>query len=84
VGALALHRRKRYDGQVALATLAGFSLSTAVIECFRADYGASPYWGPLPQLLWTAIAMSVVSVAALARAEAVHRRRAAPAMATVP
>lgn len=73
--ALWLHRRKRYDGEVALVALVLFSTSTALLEFLRADAQPRVYWGPLPQLMWMALAMSTVSIAALAAAELVHRRR---------
>ncbi len=73
--ALWLHPRKRYDGQVVLTGLLVFSVSAALLEGFREEYGASPYWGPLSQLTWTGLAMTLVSLAALVRPELEHRRR---------
>jgi len=73
--ALWLHRRKRYDGEVALVGLVLFSTSTAVLEFLRADAQPRLYWGSLPQLTWIALAMSTISVAALAATELVYRRR---------
>lgn len=64
-----MHTRKRYDGQVALAALVVFAVAAAALEVLRADHDGRTYWGPLPQLQWTALAMSMVSLAALAIAE---------------
>jgi phosphatidylglycerol:prolipoprotein diacylglycerol transferase len=65
--ALWLRRRKRYDGQVALVALLMFSLiSVAGLEFFRADYQPRVYWGPLPQLTWTGLAMGAATALTLA------------------
>ena len=72
--ALWAHRRKRYDGEIALVGLVLFSTSTAVLEFLRADAQPRLYWGPLPQLTWIALAMSVASFIALTTAELGHRR----------
>lgn len=72
--ALWLHPRKRYDGEVALVSLALFSLSTAAFEFLRADAQPRVYWGPLPQLTWMAFALTAASLAALVAAELAHRR----------
>jgi phosphatidylglycerol:prolipoprotein diacylglycerol transferase len=72
-----LEPRKRYDGQVALFGLLLFSTSTAALELLRAADGSSPLWGPLPQLVWTGIGMSVASFSGLVVAEVVYARRAA-------
>jgi len=69
-----LHRRKRYDGEVALVGFVVFSASTAVLEFLRADAQPRVYWGSLPQLTWMALAMSCVSFLALAAAELLHWR----------
>jgi prolipoprotein diacylglyceryltransferase len=85
--ALWLHPRKRYDGEVALVALVLFSTSTAALEFLRADAQPRVYWGLLPQLTWMALAMSTVSIAVLAAAELVHRRRGRsrqPARSAVP
>lgn len=63
--ALWLHRRKRYDGQVALAALALFSISSALLELLRADTESRVYWGPLPQLTWVALAMIAAALAGM-------------------
>jgi phosphatidylglycerol:prolipoprotein diacylglycerol transferase len=75
VAALWLHRRKRYDGEVAWVSLVLFSASTALLELLRADTESRVYWGPLPQLTWMAYAMTAVSLAALIVAERRYRRR---------
>ena len=72
---LSLQARKRYDGEVALVALLLFSASTAALEFLRADAQPRLYWGALPQLTWIALAMTAASLAALATAEVVHRRR---------
>src|SRR5262245_61381016 len=41
-----LHRRKRYDGEVALVSVALFSTSSALLESLRADTASRVYWGP--------------------------------------
>jgi phosphatidylglycerol---prolipoprotein diacylglyceryl transferase len=66
--------RKRWDGQVALVALLLFSASTAGLEVLRADIGMRVYWGPMPQLTWTALAMTAASLGALAAGELAHRR----------
>lgn len=64
-----LQPRRRYAGQVALAALMVFSIGAAALEVIRDDYYPRVYWGPLPQLQWTALAMTMVSTVALAVAE---------------
>lgn len=73
--ALWLNPRKSYDGQVALVALLLFSASSAVLESFREPYLPRVYWGPLPQLMWTTLAMTGASLLALVGAGVVHRRR---------
>jgi phosphatidylglycerol:prolipoprotein diacylglycerol transferase len=75
--ALWLHPRKRYDGQVALVALALFSAAAAWLEPFRAEVPQRVHWGPLPELEWIALAMTVTAVVALGVAEVWHRRRVA-------
>lgn len=70
---LRLRRRKRYHGQLGLWLLALFSVSSAILEPFRADDPGRVYLGPLPQLLWVTLGMAIVSVAALGVAEYRHR-----------
>jgi len=77
LGSLWLLPRKRYDGQVALLALLVFSASSAGLEFLRNDFPPRRYWGPLPQLAWTTLAMTAVSLVALAWAEFRHRRVAA-------
>ncbi len=72
--------RKRWDGQVALVGLLLFSASTAGLELLRADIGMRVYWGAVPQLTWTALAMSAASLGGLAAGALAQRRtRALPA-----
>jgi phosphatidylglycerol:prolipoprotein diacylglycerol transferase len=71
-----LHPRKRYDGQVALAGLLTFAIFAAGLEFLREDYQPRAYWGPLPQLAWTALAMTLASAVALIVAGRAHGRRA--------
>jgi phosphatidylglycerol:prolipoprotein diacylglycerol transferase len=73
--ALWVRRHKRYDGQVALIGLVMLSASAAGLEFFRGEFGGRVWWGPLPQLEWTALAMLAASVAALAAAEIAHYRQ---------
>jgi phosphatidylglycerol:prolipoprotein diacylglycerol transferase len=63
--ALAMYGRRRYHGQVALVGLWLFSLSAAALEFLRADYAPRAYWGPLPQLEWTALGLMTAATLAL-------------------
>ncbi|HSQ00602.1 MAG TPA: prolipoprotein diacylglyceryl transferase family protein [Candidatus Dormibacteraeota bacterium] len=82
--ALWLRPRKRYDGQVALVALLMFSLvSVAGLEFLRADAQPRVYWGALPQLAWTGLAMGAATAVALLLIG--RRHRAAPPLpAAVP
>lgn len=66
---------RHYDGQIALLALLLYSVSAAVIEPWRADHPGRVYWGALPQLEWTALAMAAATAGALivARRWAVRR-----------
>lgn len=75
VGAFGLHPWKRYDGQVALTALVIFSTSSLGLESLRGEFALRAYWQGVPQLTWTALVMTVVSVAALATAEITHHLR---------
>jgi phosphatidylglycerol---prolipoprotein diacylglyceryl transferase len=66
--------RKRYDGQVVAIALVVFSGTSAALELVRSDDFPRAYWGPLPQLLWTGMAMTLCSMIALVMAERSHRR----------
>jgi phosphatidylglycerol:prolipoprotein diacylglycerol transferase len=77
--ALVLYPRRRYAGQVALVFLTGFSASSGLLEMFRADHYPRVYWGPLPQLQWMALAMTVAFGGFLVAAGA--RRRGARVLA---
>jgi phosphatidylglycerol:prolipoprotein diacylglycerol transferase len=70
-----LSAHKRWDGQVALVALLLFSASTAGLEVLRADIGMRVYWGSLPQLTWTALAMTLASLAALIAGSLAQRRQ---------
>jgi len=75
--ALWLRPRKRYDGQVALVGLLLFSLlNVAGLEVFRGETSLRVYWGPLPQLMWSGLAMGAAT-AGLLLALAVRQWRAA-------
>jgi prolipoprotein diacylglyceryltransferase len=68
--------RKRYDGQVALVALLLFSsVSVAGLEFFRADVQPRVYWGALPQLAWSGLAIATGTLLALAWAEMRRARR---------
>ncbi len=69
VVALLLQRVKRYDGEVALVSFVLFAASSASIELFRANKPDRVYWGPLPQLEWVALAMTIAGVIALVAVE---------------
>ena len=69
-----LQRHKRYDGQVALATMFLFAASTAVLEPFRGYVPEQQYWGPLPRLAWEALGLAIVCGLTLLVAELRHRR----------
>ena len=70
--ALWTYRWKRFDGEVALVALLVFGLTSFGLEFLRAPFTDRPYWGPLPQLAWTALGLGVVAAVWLA----VGRRRA--------
>jgi phosphatidylglycerol:prolipoprotein diacylglycerol transferase len=69
VATLALYRRKHFDGEIALFAATLFSLGSAGLETFRADWTSRTYWGPLPSLLWLALAASLIALPSLAVAE---------------
>lgn len=80
-----LRHRKRYEGQVALVGFLWFSATSAVLERFRADSYPRAYWGSLPQLEWTALAMTglaglLLVAAELAQARRRHLLRASPSL----
>jgi len=74
-GALWLHARKRYDGEVALVSLVLFSTSTAALEFLRAEADLSAHGWPFPPLMSIAFVMSAAALAVLAAGELAHRRR---------
>jgi phosphatidylglycerol:prolipoprotein diacylglycerol transferase len=61
-----LRRHRRYPGQVALVCLLLFSGSALGLEFLRADSPARVYWGPLPHLAWSAMALTLASATWLA------------------
>jgi phosphatidylglycerol:prolipoprotein diacylglycerol transferase len=73
--AVGLRGRGGHDGEPALVALLVYSASAALLEPLRADHLGRVYWGPLPQLEWVAILMTIGSAAALA---AVARAPRAP------
>lgn len=76
LASICLLPRKRYDGQVALGALLLFSASSAGLEFLRNDFPPRRYWGPLPQLAWTTLAMTAASGITLGWAEWRWRRLA--------
>ena len=75
--ALAVRRRKRFDGEPTLMALLVYSVSAAALEFLRGERTARVFWGPLPQLEWVALAMTVATGAALVLATRAHQRRPA-------
>jgi hypothetical protein len=76
--ALAVRRRRRFDGEPTLVALLVYSVSAAALEFLRGERTARVFWGPLPQLEWVALAMTVATGAALVlatRRTSVARRR---------
>jgi prolipoprotein diacylglyceryltransferase len=73
-----LHPRKRYDGQIGLVGLVLFAAMSAVLEPFRADWTDRAYWGPLPQLTWSALGLTALALTALLAAEMRHRNKRSP------
>lgn len=70
-----LRTRKRYDGELGLVLIFLFSASSMLLEPLRADHEARTLWGTLPQLFWVALAMTIVSFAALVAMARRHPRR---------
>jgi phosphatidylglycerol:prolipoprotein diacylglycerol transferase len=75
--ALAVRRRKRFDGEPTLVALLVYSASAAALEFLRGERTPRVFWGPLPQLEWVALAMTVATGAALVLATRAHQRRPA-------
>jgi phosphatidylglycerol:prolipoprotein diacylglycerol transferase len=61
-----MYPHRRYDGQVALVSLVLFSSSTLALESLRATVPGQTWWGPFPQLVWIAAALSALSVVLVA------------------
>jgi phosphatidylglycerol---prolipoprotein diacylglyceryl transferase len=63
--ALWTYRRKQFDGEVALVALLVFGFTSFALEFLRAPWTDRPYWGPLPQLTWTALSVAAAAGACL-------------------
>ena len=70
-------RYGNFDGEGALLALVLFSASSAVLEFWRHDFYPRTYWGPLPQLTWTGLAMTGFALLLFIGVEIAHWRRAA-------
>ena len=62
-----IQRRKSYDGQVALWFFFLFSLTSTLLEPLRTDHEMRVYWGPMPQLQWVTLVMTLIAGGALVR-----------------
>ena len=51
-----------------------YAITAAVLEFLRADYFPRAYWGPVPQLEWTALALTVLAAIGLVVAGRVRGR----------
>jgi prolipoprotein diacylglyceryltransferase len=81
--AVAVGRRKRYDGQVFWVGLTLLAATTVLVEPFRALENHRVMWAGIPQLVWTELALTVVGLAGLVASVLRHRRAdAAPPDAT--
>jgi phosphatidylglycerol---prolipoprotein diacylglyceryl transferase len=67
---LGLQRTKRFDGEIVLAGLLVYAGTSAAFEFLRADTADRTYWGALPQLEWTSLALFVATLGTLVVAEA--------------
>ena len=63
ISAILLWRRpkRRYEGELGIILLFLFSLSSAILEFWRADHAFRIYWGPYPQLFWVSLGMTLAS-----------------------
>lgn len=77
-----LHRRRRFEGEVALVGLTIFSVTSYFLEDLREGFALRAYWHGIPQLSWVALGMAIGSLTALAIAEIVHRARRPAALST--
>src|SRR5262249_2348413 len=76
--ALAVRRRRRFDGEPTLVALLVYSVSAAALGFLRGERAARGFWGPLPQLEWGALALTGATGGALVlppRRTTVPRRR---------
>ncbi len=72
--ALAVGRRKRYDGQVFWVGFTLLSATTLAVEPFRALANHQAFWAGVPQLVWTELALTVVGILGLVVSALRHRR----------
>jgi phosphatidylglycerol:prolipoprotein diacylglycerol transferase len=72
--AIAVGRRKRYDGQVFWVGLLLLSATTALLEPFRALENHRAFWAGVPQLVWTELALTLVAGLGLWMSGMRHRR----------
>jgi hypothetical protein len=72
--ALAVGRRKRYDGQAFWIGLILLSATTILVEPFRAVENHRVIWAGVPQLVWTELAVALVGVAGLLASEIRYRK----------
>jgi len=70
--ALWMHRRKAFDGEIALVAALMFAGSSTVLEFLRADQEGRIYWGPFPQLAWIAAGLTLATALLLAYAQRSH------------
>ena len=63
ISAILLWRRphRRYEGELGVILLFLFSASSTILEFWRAEHAYRIYWGPLPQLFWVSLAMTVAA-----------------------
>jgi phosphatidylglycerol:prolipoprotein diacylglycerol transferase len=66
LGAWRLCPRKRFDGQVALAGLLFFAVTTILLEFLRGDAAGGTRFGPLPQLQAAAMVLALLAALGLA------------------
>jgi phosphatidylglycerol:prolipoprotein diacylglycerol transferase len=76
--AVAVGRRKQYDGQVFWIGLTLLAATTVLVEPFRALENHRVFWVGVPQLVWTELALTIVGLAGLTIAGLRHRRASQP------
>lgn len=72
--AVLVRRHRRVDGDVLWTSLLLISICSASLEGLRDDPWRA-YWGPLPQLTWTALLLAGIAAVALLAGAAHARRR---------